>query len=89
MPRRKRKTLPTPTAGWAVYLRTSSDENQKPETINAISAEVISMWHIVCKQGVSVDTRTEFFGHVMKYFGFSEQNLINMVKKLSRSDKQD
>ena len=31
MARRKPKTLPTPTAGWAVYLRTSSDENQKPE----------------------------------------------------------
>ena len=35
MPRRKRKTLPTPTAGWAVYLRTSSDENQKPELSRA------------------------------------------------------
>lgn len=31
MGRRKRKSIPTPTAGWAVYLRTSSDENQKPE----------------------------------------------------------
>lgn len=31
MARRKAKVLPTPTAGWAVYLRTSSDENQKPE----------------------------------------------------------
>lgn len=67
----------------------SAIENEKPETINAIGAEVISMWHIICKQGVSADTGTEFFGHVMKYFGFSEQNLINMVKKLSRSDKQD
>jgi DNA invertase Pin-like site-specific DNA recombinase len=27
--------LPTPTAGWAVYLRTSSDENQKPELSRA------------------------------------------------------
>lgn len=35
MPRRKRKMLPTPTAGWAVYLRTSSDENQKPELSRA------------------------------------------------------
>jgi site-specific DNA recombinase len=35
MPRRKRKILSTPTAGWAVYLRTSSDENQKPELSRA------------------------------------------------------
>jgi DNA invertase Pin-like site-specific DNA recombinase len=31
MARRKTKSSPTPTAGWAIYLRTSSDENQKPE----------------------------------------------------------
>lgn len=32
---RKKKSIPTPTAGWAVYLRTSSDENQKPEMSRA------------------------------------------------------
>lgn len=35
MSRRKRKVKPTPIAGWAVYLRTSSDENQKPELSRA------------------------------------------------------
>ncbi|MEM9954341.1 MAG: recombinase family protein [Chloroflexota bacterium] len=35
MPRRKRKIAPTPKPGWAVYLRTSSDENQKPELSRA------------------------------------------------------
>ena len=35
MPRRKRKAKPAPIAGWAVYLRTSSDENQKPEMSRA------------------------------------------------------
>ena len=35
MARRKRRNIPTPTAGWAVYLRTSSDENQKPEMSRA------------------------------------------------------
>ncbi len=67
----------------------SAIENEKPETINSIEAEVVSKWHIVCKQSVSSDTGTAFFEHMMKYFGFSEQNLINMVKKLSGSDKQD
>ena len=31
MARNKTKTVMTPQSGWAVYLRTSSDENQKPE----------------------------------------------------------
>ncbi len=35
MARRKNKAIATPTAGWAVYLRTSSDENQKPELSRA------------------------------------------------------
>ncbi len=35
MARRKRKLIPNPTSGWAVYLRTSSDENQKPELSRA------------------------------------------------------
>ena len=67
----------------------SAIENEKCETINSIEVEVVSKWHIVCKQRVSSDTETEFFGHLMKYFGFSEQNLINMAKKLSGSNKQD
>lgn len=33
--RKKQKALPQPTPGWAVYLRTSSDENQKPELSRA------------------------------------------------------
>lgn len=65
----------------------SAIENERPESINSMETEVVSAWHITCKQGVSSDTGTEFFGHMMKYFGFSEQNLINMVKKISRSDK--
>lgn len=34
---RKQKTKPVaaPQSGWAVYLRTSSDENQKPEMSRA------------------------------------------------------
>ena len=35
MARRKPKVTQTPTSGWAVYLRTSSDENQKPELSRA------------------------------------------------------
>ncbi len=35
MARKKSKAPPTPKAGWAVYLRTSSDENQKPELSRA------------------------------------------------------
>lgn len=67
----------------------SAIENEKPETINSIEAEVVSAWHIACQQSVSSDTGAEFLGHIMKYFGFSEQNLINMVKKLSGPDKRD
>jgi site-specific DNA recombinase len=35
MARKKSRTVPTPQPGWAVYLRTSSDENQKPEMSRA------------------------------------------------------
>jgi len=35
MARKKTRTVITPQAGWAVYLRTSSDENQKPEMSRA------------------------------------------------------
>lgn len=35
MARKKHRIIPTPQAGWAVYLRTSSDENQKPELSRA------------------------------------------------------
>ena len=35
MPRKKSKSVPAPQPGWAVYLRTSSDENQKPELSRA------------------------------------------------------
>ncbi|TDF37478.1 helix-turn-helix domain-containing protein [Alteromonadaceae bacterium M269] len=67
----------------------SAIENEKPETINSIEAEVVSAWHITCQQRVSSDTGAEFLGHIMKYFGFSEQNIINMAKKLSGATKRD
>lgn len=35
MGRKKKPEIPPPTPGWAVYLRTSSDENQKPEMSRA------------------------------------------------------
>ncbi|MBZ0303440.1 MAG: recombinase family protein [Anaerolineae bacterium] len=35
MPRRNSKPVAVPQPGWAVYLRTSSDENQKPELSRA------------------------------------------------------
>src|SRR5690606_17787200 len=35
MARKKTRTVITPQPGWAVYLRTSSDENQKPEMSRA------------------------------------------------------
>lgn len=66
----------------------SAIENEKPETMNSIGAEVFSNWHIICKQSVSSDTRNEFIGQVMSYFGFSEQNLINKVKQLSGTYKK-
>jgi DNA-binding XRE family transcriptional regulator len=67
----------------------SAIENEKPETINTLEAEVVAAWHVTCKQGAKSDTRMEFLGHIVKYFGFSEQNLIKMVKQLTSSDKQD
>src|SRR5690349_7317772 len=35
MPRKRSKPVAAPQPGWAVYLRTSSDENQKPEMSRA------------------------------------------------------
>jgi DNA-binding XRE family transcriptional regulator len=67
----------------------SAIENDKPETIEAIGAEVISKWHIICAQRASAATRNKFFDHVMKYFGFSDQHLTNFSDELSKSDKQD
>lgn len=66
----------------------SAIENEKPGTIDSIEAEVISMWYIICRQGATSQTQSQFFGHVMKYFGFSEQFLLKMAKSLS-SHKQD
>lgn len=67
----------------------SAIENEKPETINSIGAEVISTWYIVCRHDATSQTQNKFFDHVMKYFGFSEQILINMAKYLSRDDRRD
>lgn len=38
---RRKKTIPSPQAGWAVYLRTSSDEKQKPELSRARQRYII------------------------------------------------
>ncbi len=35
MARKKPRNTPPPQPGWAVYLRTSSDETQKPELSRA------------------------------------------------------
>ncbi len=67
----------------------SAIERQVPETINSLEADVIAAWHIACQQNAKSDTRMEFLGHIVKYFGFSEQNLIKMVKQLTGSDKQN
>ena len=67
----------------------SAIETDKRESIEAIGAEVISRWHIICAQRASAATQNKFFQHVMKYFGFSEQNVFNMAKDLAKSEKQD
>jgi DNA-binding XRE family transcriptional regulator len=67
----------------------SAIEREVPETINSLEAEVISAWYIACRQGVTPDTGVKLLSHLVKYFGFSEQNLIKMVKQLTGSDKQD
>jgi DNA invertase Pin-like site-specific DNA recombinase len=41
MSQKKRKSTSSPSAGWAVYLRTSSDENQKPEFSRARQRYII------------------------------------------------
>ena len=67
----------------------SAIENDKRETIEAIGAEVISKWHMICAQRASAATRNKFFEHVMKYFGFSDQHLVNMAKDITKPDEQD
>ncbi|MFT6993175.1 MAG: hypothetical protein ACJASL_005177 [Paraglaciecola sp.] len=54
-----------------------------------MGAEVISKWHMICAQSASAATRNKFFEHVMKYFGFSDQHVVNMAKDITESDKQD
>ncbi|MBL4630324.1 MAG: helix-turn-helix transcriptional regulator [Paraglaciecola sp.] len=61
----------------------SAIENDKRETIEAIGAEVISKWHMICAQSASADTRNKFFEHVMKYFGFSDQHLVNRARDIT------
>lgn len=41
--RQKKRTPPPPKPGWAVYLRTSSDENQKPELSRERQRTMIQM----------------------------------------------
>lgn len=67
----------------------SAIENDKRETIEAIGAEVVSKWHMVCAQRASAATQHKFFQHVIKYFGFSEQNVFNMADSLSKSKEQE
>ena len=43
MPRKPTKQPMAPQLGWAVYLRTSSDENQKPEMSRARQRFAIQM----------------------------------------------
>ncbi|TDF39156.1 XRE family transcriptional regulator [Alteromonadaceae bacterium M269] len=64
----------------------SAIERGVPETINKLETDVVSNWHIVCRQKLSPDTDTEFLSHILQYFGFSEQNLIKLAKKLTRSN---
>jgi DNA-binding XRE family transcriptional regulator len=66
----------------------SAIENEKPETINSLEADVVAAWNLTCQQRASADTSLLFLGDIIKYFGFSEQNLIKMVKQLTKSDKQ-
>lgn len=65
----------------------SAIENDKRETIEAIGAEVISKWHIICAQRASAATRNKFFQHVMQYFGFSDQHLVNTTKEIAKPEE--
>jgi DNA-binding XRE family transcriptional regulator len=65
----------------------SAIENDKRETIEALGAEVISKWHMICAQRASEATRNKFFQHVMQYFGFSDQHLANMSKDTIRPEE--
>jgi HTH-type transcriptional regulator/antitoxin HipB len=67
----------------------SAIENERREAINSIGADVISNWHIVCRQSVSSETRTEFFTHMMQFLGFSESNLLAMAKKLNKKETKE
>ncbi len=64
----------------------SAIENDKRETIEALGAEVISKWHMICAQRASDNTRNKFFQHVMQYFGFSDQHLVNMAKHVAKPE---
>lgn len=65
----------------------SAIENDKRETIEALGAEVISKWHMICAQRASAATRNKFFQHVMQYFGFSDQHLASMAKDSNKTDE--
>ncbi|MGS2719452.1 helix-turn-helix domain-containing protein [Paraglaciecola aestuariivivens] len=63
----------------------SAIENDKRETIEALGAEVISKWHMICAQSASAATRHKFFQHVMQYFGFSDMQVMNLSKAPAKS----
>jgi DNA-binding XRE family transcriptional regulator len=67
----------------------SAIENDKRESIEAIGAEVISKWNMICAQRASAATQSKFFQHIIKYFGFSEQNISNMAKDLAKFDDRE
>jgi HTH-type transcriptional regulator/antitoxin HipB len=67
----------------------SAIENERSEAINCISADLISSWHIICRQGVTSETRHEFFSHIMNFFGFTENNLISMAKKIDKKETKE
>jgi HTH-type transcriptional regulator/antitoxin HipB len=48
----------------------SAIENEKQETINSLSIDIIERWWKVCGQRSSMKIKTEFMQNILQFFNF-------------------
>lgn len=52
----------------------SAIENEKQETINGLSIELIEKWWRVCGQSSSIKIKNEFMQNIIQFFSFEFMN---------------
>lgn len=64
-------------------------ETGKPYSLETIEAQVISAWHLTCKQNAKSETKQRLLQNILKYFGFSEEMLKKYAKSINNKNHSD